>query len=339
MKLPYLSKLLPACALCFMLIKSSAQNKEVEKIIGADISFLPQLEDQGEKFSIDGKTADAIAILKQQSFNWIRLRIFVNPEADSGYSPKKGYCNLDQTKKMAVRIKAQGMKFLLDFHYSDYWADPGKQFKPAAWRGLSFTDLTKTLHDYTKNVLTALKEQGTLPDMIQIGNEITHGMVWPDGNIIHLDSLATLLKAGISAAKEISPASKIMLHIDRGGENAESRFFVDNMLKRNVKFDVIGESYYPQWQGTLDSLKANLNDLSKRYKQDVIVAEYTQHKIEVNDIVFNLPNGKIKGAFIWEPLNTWENIFDKQGVAKDSLINIYPAIAKKYDVPENKIIP
>jgi arabinogalactan endo-1,4-beta-galactosidase len=340
MKITHFPKLLFTAIFFFIfLIKTSAQTTGVEKIIGADISFLPQLEDEGEKFSVDGKSGDAIAILKQHGFNWIRLRIFVNPAADSGYSPKKGYCDLEQTKKMALRIKAQGMKFLLDFHYSDYWADPGKQFKPAAWKSLSFINLTKTLHDYTNNVLLALKMQGTLPDMIQIGNEITHGMDWPDGSIIHLDSLAALLKAGIAAAKEISPSSKIMLHIDRGGENTESRYFIDNMLKRNVKFDVIGESYYPQWQGTLDSLKANLNDLSTRYKQDVIVAEYTQHKIEVNDIAFNVPDGKMKGAFIWEPLNTWENIFDKQGAAKDSLINIYPAIAKKYNVQSNKNIP
>jgi arabinogalactan endo-1,4-beta-galactosidase len=335
MKLHNISRVL-CSALCsfifFIKVGAQTNNNTVEKIMGADISFLPELEAKGEKFSVDGKTGDAFTILKQNGFNWIRLRIFVDPGADSGYSPQQGYCDLAHTKQMALRIKAAHMKFLLDFHYSDYWADPAKQFKPSAWKGMSFTAITKELHDYTKTVLLALKQQGTLPDMVQIGNEINHGIVWPDGYITHPDSLATLLKAGIAATKEVSPGIKIMLHIADGGQNKESRWFMDNMLSRGVKFDVIGESYYPQWHGPLDSLKANLTDLSLRYKQDVIVAEYTIHKKEVNDIAFNLPKGHIKGTFIWEPLSTWEYIFDQHGAAIDSLLNIYPVIANKYQI-------
>jgi len=317
---------------CFFFVKTSGQNSDAEKIIGADISFLPQLEDQGMKFNLDKKQENAIGILREEGFNWIRLRIFVNPAADSGYSPKKGYCDLANTEKMALRIKAENMKFLLDFHYSDFWADPGKQFKPAAWKNLPFPDLVKALHDYTKSVMLALKAQGTAPDMVQIGNEITHGILWPDGNFTHPDSLAALLKAGIEAVKEVSPSTKIMLHIADGGQNAESKLILNTLISRGVQFDVIGESYYPFWHGTLDSLKRNLTDLSLRYKQDVVVAEYTQHKREVNDIAFNLPHGNMKGTFIWEPLNTGEPIFDKNGNAIDSLINIYPAIANKYGV-------
>lgn len=302
-----------------------------EKIIGADISFLPQLEKEGVHFSVDGKQDDAINILKAHGFNYIRLRIFNNPTADSGYS-KDGYCGLDETLRMAKRIKAANMKFLLDFHYSDTWADPGKQFKPEAWKTLSFSNMTQALHDYTRDVLNALKAQGTLPDMVQVGNEINHGILWPDGAFTNTDNLAALLKAGIGATREVSPSIRIMLHIADGGQNDESRSFVDNMLSRGVQFDIIGESYYPQWHGTLDELKYNLNDLSKRYNMDVVVAEYTAHKIEVNDIAFTLPGGNVKGTFIWEPLNTWEYIFDKQGKAIDSLLNIYPAIAKKYSI-------
>jgi beta-galactosidase len=115
------------------------------------------------------------------AFNYVRLRIFNDPARDSGYSPKKGFCDLEHTKQMAKRVKAAGMKFLLDFHYSDYWADPGKQYKPMAWRNLSFVDLKKALFDYTKKVIQELKDQGTTPDMVQVGNEINHGMVWPEG--------------------------------------------------------------------------------------------------------------------------------------------------------------
>jgi len=312
-------------------VSNTHAQKAPTKIIGADISFLPQLEARGIKFSDKGVQKDAIQILKEYGFNYIRLRIFVNPEADSGYSPKKGFCNLDYTKQMAKRIKAAGMGFLLDFHYSDTWADPGKQFKPEAWKNLSFDDLTKTVRAYTTDVLNALKEQGTLPDMVQLGNEISHGMLWPTGNLKNLDSLATLIKAGIAGVKDASKHIKIMLHIASGGQNADSRYFVDNMLARHVKFDIIGESYYPQWHGTIADLQNNLTDLSKRYKQDVIVAEYTERKREVNDIVFTLPKGHIKGAFIWEPLNTWEFIFDKEGKSTN-LINIYPEVAKKYGI-------
>lgn len=284
------------------------------------------------QFADNGVKKDAIQILKEHGFNYIRLRIFVNPEADSGYSPQKGFCNFANTLQMAKRIKAAGMGFLLDFHYSDTWADPGKQFKPQAWKNLSYADLVKQVHDYTKDVVASLKEQGVAPDMVQVGNEINHGILWPTGNTKNMDSLAGLLKAGIKGVKEADKRIKIMLHIACGGQNTESRYFIDNMLARHVKFDIIGESYYPQWHGTIKELHDNLNDLCKRYKQDVMVAEYTEKKIEVNDIAFTLPSGKVSGTFIWEPLNTWEQIFDKQGNT-NNLINVYPVIVQKYNIP------
>jgi arabinogalactan endo-1,4-beta-galactosidase len=315
----------------FLCLNSFAQTKH-KKILGADISFLPQLEARGEKFYNNGKQEDAIQILKDYDFNYIRLRIFVNPAADSGYSPGKGFCDLAYTEAMAKRIKAAGMGFLLDFHYSDYWADPGKQFKPAAWKNDDFSQLKQDVYDYTKKVITALKDQGTPPDMVQIGNEINHGILWPDGNIDHPDTLAALLKSGIAAVKAVDPKIKIMLHIADGGQNEESRSFLDKMLARGVHFDIIGESYYPQWHGTPAMLKSNLTDLAKRYKQKIVVVEYSEHKKEVNNIVFSLPHHKGIGTFIWEPLNTWESLFDRNGNVKDSLMDIYPAIAKKYHI-------
>jgi arabinogalactan endo-1,4-beta-galactosidase len=304
-----------------------------DKIMGADISWLPMLEDNGRKFYDGGTQKDAIQLLKGHGFNYIRLRIFNNPAADSGYS-KKGYCDLANTEKMALRIKAAGMGFLLDFHYSDNWADPGKQHKPAAWKHANFEQLQDSLTAFTRNTLLALKAQGTLPDMVQVGNEINHGMLWPDGSTKHLDTLAAFFKAGIKGVKAVDKNIKIVLHIACGGENGESRYFVDNMLKRGVQFDIIGESYYPRWHGPLDSLRHNLNDLTARYKQAVMVAEYTQHKQEVNDIEFSLPGNKTKGTFIWEPLNYGEPVIDKSGKAIDSLMNLYSAISKKYNIPQ-----
>jgi len=300
-----------------------------DKILGADISFLPELESRGIKFSDNGRTEDVITLLKAKGFNYIRLRIFNDPANPKGYSPNKGFCDLEHTKQMAKRIKASGMKFLLDFHYSDYWADPQQQNKPAAWVGEDFTALKKSLYDYTVDVMRQLKEQGTTPDMVQVGNEINHGMVWPEGAINNLDSLAQLLYEGVKGVHAVSPNTIIMLHIALGGQNAESRFFLDNMTKRNVPFDVIGLSYYPKWHGTLADLKANMTDLSTRYKKQVMVAEYTQLKKEVNDIAFNLLNGMGIGTFIWEPLSTWEAIFDRTGKSNE-LINVYPMLAKKY---------
>ncbi|MBC7588160.1 MAG: glycosyl hydrolase 53 family protein, partial [Chitinophagaceae bacterium] len=309
--------------------KTNSSSKEIEKMIGADISFLPELEDKGVKFSDKGETKDAIEILKDHGFNYIRLRIFNEPANDSGYSPKKGFCDLEHTKQMAKRIKAAGMKLLLDFHYSDYWADPGKQYKPAAWKNLSFVELKKAVFDYTKKVLLELKEQGTLPDMVQAGNEINHGMLWPDGSIGNIDKLAQLINAGNAAVKEVDASIAIMVHIALGGQNSESEFFLDNMIARNVKFDLIGESYYPKWHGTLDDLRDNLTKLALKYNKDVVVVEYSQLKEAVNKIAFELPNNKGKGTFIWEPLSTWESVFEKNGVSNKLLLT-YDNLSKQY---------
>jgi beta-galactosidase len=308
---------------------SNKTKKEVTKMLGADISFLPQLEERGIKFSDKGVQKDAIEILKDHGLNYVRLRIFNNPAADSGYSPKKGFCDLAHTLQMAKRVKAAGMKLLLDFHYSDYWADPEKQYKPSAWKNLSFDLLKDSLYQFTRKVITALKDQGTSPDMVQIGNETNHGMVWPEGHVSNLDSLAQLINAGTAGVKSVDASIIMMMHIALGGQNDESVFFIGNMLNRGVQFDVIGLSYYPKWHGTLDDLRYNLSDLLRRYKKDLIVVEYSQKKNEVNDLVFNLPNNKGKGTCIWEPLSTWESVFDRDGKSND-LIKVYDEISKKF---------
>ncbi len=301
----------------------------VTKILGADISFLPQLESSGIKFSDKGVEKDAILILKEHGFNYIRLRIFNDPATDSGYSPKKGFCDLEHTKQMAKRIKDLGMKLLLDFHYSDTWADPGKQFKPAAWMGQPFDQLCNSVYDYTKAVMLALKDQGTSPDMVQVGNEINHGMIWPDGRVGNFDNLSLLIYAGINGIRAIEPSTIIMLHIALGGQNDESRFFLDNALARGLPFDVIGLSYYPKWHGTLADLQYNMNDLAKRYKKDLILVEYSELKKEVNDIAFQIIDGRGKGTFIWEPLNTWEKVFENNGKSNEFLL-LYDEIRKKF---------
>ncbi len=306
-----------------------AKRPVIDKMIGADISFLPQLEARGLKFSDKGVEKDAIQIMKDHGFNYVRLRIFHSPANAKGYSPEKGFCDLEHTKQMARRVKDAGMKLLLDFHYSDYWADPGKQFKPVAWEGIGFPQLKDSVENYSRKVIRALKDQGTTPDMVQIGNEINHGMIWPEGHIGNLDSLAQLIQSGIDGVLSVDPAIAIMIHIALGGQHDESVFFFDNMIARNIQFDVIGMSYYPKWHGTLDDLRNNLIRMSGRYEQDIIVVEYSHVKREVHEIVFNLPNGKGKGTAIWEPLNTWESIFDKEGKSND-FIAVYDELNKKF---------
>lgn len=303
--------------------------KEIGQMLGADISFLPELEARGMKFSDKGQQKDAIAILKDHGFNYVRLRIFNNPAEKAGYSPGKGFCDLSHTLQMAKRVKAAGMKLLLDFHYSDYWADPEKQYKPEAWKDLPFALLKDSLRLYTTSVLDALKAQQTPPDMVQVGNEINHGIVWPEGHVGNLDSLAQLLQAGISGVKASLPETPIMLHLALGGQQDESMYFFDQMLSRGINFDVIGMSYYPKWHRTLENLRDNLVNMSRRYDQDIILVEYSEKKKDVHDIVFNLPGNKGKGTCIWEPLNTWEKVFNDKGEAND-LMAVYDEVSKSF---------
>ncbi|MGD8866821.1 MAG: glycosyl hydrolase 53 family protein [Gemmatimonadales bacterium] len=317
-------------------------SKPIDRMIGADISFLPQIENGATRFARgtgkffeDGQEVDAIELLKKHGFNYIRLRIFVNPENEGGYSPGVGFCGLDSTLSMARRIKDAGLGFLLDFHYSDYWADPQQQNKPLAWADLDYESLKDTLRSYTTAVLRAMQDQGTLPDMVQIGNEVNHGLLWPDGHIGELDGLAGLLQAGVEGTEAVDPSMPVMMHIALGGQNEEARFWLDNMLARGVKFDIIGISYYPRWHGTLEDLYSNLHDLVDRYNKPVNVVEYNDFKRTVNDIVFDLPDDMGKGTAIWEPLGFRSGLFDRDGNVTD-LIHVYDELDAIYIEAANR---
>jgi arabinogalactan endo-1,4-beta-galactosidase len=235
-------------------------------ILGADISSLKKSEDLGGIYKDAGGTPmDALQVLKDHGLNYARLRVWVDP-AD-------GYHNKDEILAMAARLKKQDIKLLVDFHYSDNWADPGKQIKPAAWENYDFEQLKKAVYDHTFEVCSSLVAQGTPPDMIQVGNEINAGMLWPDGEYDQMDNLAALLKEGSRAVKDCDSSTLVMLHIAEGGDNDLARWWFDNITRRDVPFDVIGISYYPYWHGSLGELQDNLNDISARYDKDVIVVE------------------------------------------------------------------
>ncbi len=303
--------------------------KPVDSMIGADISWLPEVEARGTVFYENGKKTDALALLKSHGFNYIRLRIFVNPENDKGYSPGKGYCDLAHTMVMARRISDAGMKLLLDFHYSDYWADPQQQFKPAAWSALPFEVLKDSVRSYTTRVLRALKAQGTPASMVQVGNEINHGLLWPEGHISRPDQLAGLLRAGAEGVTAADPVIPVMMHIALGGQHDESVFWLDNMIAREVRFDVIGLSYYPRWHGTLDDLDRNVKALAERYGKPVNIVEYSDFKPEVTAIGFEAPGRLGRGSCIWEPLNHRSGLFDRDGHST-RLIQVYDSLSGKY---------
>ena len=311
--------------------KDNAREFEYERpLIGADISWAPSQEDRGTAFSDRGVEKDVLGILADNKFNWIRLRLFVDPTAENGYS-RDGYCGLEQTLAMAKRIKAARMKVLLDFHYSDTWADPGKQFTPAAWQGLSDAALQEKVYEYTRDVIKRFKDEGVAPEMVQIGNEIHNGMLWPQGRFKESpETFCALLRRASEAVRDVDPNIKIMVHVALGGDNKRSVAFYDKVLSHEVVFDVIGQSYYPEHHGTLDDLRGNLTDLATRYKKPIVVVEYQEHQREVNDIVRDLPNGLGWGTFIWEATSPrWGGLFDRNGATNEKMA-VYPAFFNDY---------
>ncbi|OWA34580.1 antitoxin [Saccharibacillus sp. O16] len=306
-------------------------------IYGMDVSFLDEIEHGGGRYYDEaGQERDLLELLKEKGVNAVRLRIWNDPVG--------GFCNLERTIPIAKRIKEQGMTFLLDFHYSDKWADPANQWKPAAWETLRGAALEQAVYDYTTEVLTALAKVEALPDMVQVGNEITPGMLWDEGRVggeefdtdAQWEAFARLVKKGIQAVRAASPDIRIMIHIDRGGDNASSRKFFDRFQQLGVEFDVIGQSFYPWWHGTLDDLRHNLNDLATRYGKPINVVETAypwtleepegyhwvmngreellplpeyppspegqqQYLEDIIAIVQELPGGLGEGFYYWEP--------------------------------------
>jgi len=282
---------------------------------GADISWLPQMEATGYKFYNDnGKEEDCFQILKDHGINSIRLRTFVNPSDDKA----SGHCSKDETVAMAVRAQKFGMKVMIDFHYSDTWADPGKQVKPKAWEGHDFPTLLNDLYNYTFDVMTALKMVGVSPDWVQVGNEIPGGMVYPEGSSTNWPQLVQLINKGYEAIKAVSPQSKVILHIDQGNNNERFRWWFDAAKANGAKYDIIGLSYYPYWLTgspdytlSIDDLAKNMNDMVSRYGKEVMVVEVGGEDVKVQNTydmliavqkkVKGVPENKGLGVFYWEP--------------------------------------
>lgn len=208
------------------------------------------------------------------------------------------------------------MGLYLDFHYSDNFADPAQQTLPAAWVGLSFSQLTDAIYQYTHDSLVQLVAAGARPDMVQLGNEITGGILWDAGKTYspdNRDQLAVLLKSAVRAVRDIDSQILVAMHLDPCGKNEPTVWWVDSMLQRGLTFDVLGESCYVQWQGPPSNWQANFDDLKTRYPTlSFLASEYSQEKRAVHDIQWALGVRGL-GAFIWEPTTFDEVLFTASG--------------------------
>ncbi len=245
----------------------------LDYIKGMDVSSLDELEQLGAFFYDKGEQKDLLKILKSYGTNYIRIRLWNDPKAVDGKPYGAGNTDYAVALRLAKRIKAAGLKLLLDFHYSDFWADPGKQRKPKAWEGYRVDELEQAVYAFTKEHMLKLIAEGVEPDMVQVGNELSNGLLWPEGQWPNFDNIARFVSAGIRAVRETAPACKIMIHLDNGGNNALYREWFDNYTERGEDFDVIGLSYYPFWHGSLQDLENNMNDIAKRFGKELVVAE------------------------------------------------------------------
>jgi arabinogalactan endo-1,4-beta-galactosidase len=347
---------------------------------GADISLLPFIESRGGVFSDNGQIMPLEQIMVNHGCNLFRLRLFVSP--DPVYEHTKGAIqDLDYAINLAKRIKAAGGNFLLDFHYSDTWADPGTQTKPAAWSSLSFAELNTTLYNYTKDTLTAFNNENVMPDMVQVGNEITNGMLWPDGQLTYIgnnsygwENFGQLVNSAIQGVRDAEiPGTRIpvAIHINNAGQAGLPQWFFNTFTAQSgvTDYDIMGLSFYPSVDDTLDSMKTNLNYLATHYDKKIMILEtgypwkgtsgsgpypvtaegQAQFLTDLAIAVHDLPKGAGAGFVYWYPESiqvpgTWiwkggaYALFDEEGnalPALDAFGIMAPGAARNWIGPTN----
>lgn len=293
---------------------------------GADISWLTQMEAEGRNFfNATGTEMECMALMKSLGMNTVRLRVWVNPSL--------AWNNTSDVVAKAVRAKNLGLRIMIDFHYSDWWADPGKQTKPAAWAALDFASLKTSLANHTTAVLTELKNNSITPEWVQVGNETNNGMLWPEGKAsVSMSSFTQLVNAGYDAVKSVFPSAKVIVHISNGYDNSLFRWIFDGLQLHSGKYDVIGMSLYPaaaNWSSLNAQCLMNMNDMVSRYGKEVMVVETGMpwdNPNECNSFLTDLisktksvNNGKGLGVLYWEPqaYNNWQGYtlgaFDNSG--------------------------
>ncbi len=299
-------------------------NNDIAK--GADISWLTEIEASGKKFyNSAGIEKECMQLMKDLGMNAIRLRVWVNPT--------NGWNNTADVLAKALKAKGLGMKIMIDFHYSDSWADPEKQTKPAAWTAQDFASLKQSVTTHTTSVLNTLKTNGVTPTWVQVGNETNNGMLWPDGKAsVNMNNFAQLVMAGYNAVKAIDPTIKVIVHISNGYDNSLFRWIFDGLKDNGAQWDIIGMSLYPSaanWAILNNQCFLNMNDMVSRYSKDVMVLEVGMswdQATACNSFLTDLINkvksvngGRGMGVFYWEPeaYNNWQGYtlgaFDNSG--------------------------
>lgn len=279
-------------ALLGMMMVANAQPK---RLLGGDVSLLPSYEQQGTVYKdFDGRQVKLLPFLKQQGWNAIRVRLFVDPQNAPEDHKGEGVCqDLNYVIGLCRQIKKAGMQIMLDFHYSDTWADPGKQFTPKRWEGCDRKTMTDSVYAYTKASLQVMKKAGISPELIQVGNEITNGMLWPTGKLYpkedsnttteeRWDILCGFLEAGCKACREVCPKAQIIIHTEKAGNWDVTRNYYTQLRRHGIDYDIIGLSYYPMWHGTIPNLGENLNRLNWLFPEKSVMiveaAAYYSHE-------------------------------------------------------------
>ena len=275
---------------------------------GADISGVIEFEQRNVKFyNKAGEEKECTAIMKELGMNAIRLRVFVDHKA--------GLCGKDDILEMGRRAHELGMRLMIDFHYSDDFADPGKQTIPAAWQDYDYEQMKKAVADHTTDILSALKDEGIDVEWVQVGNETRGGMLWPMGNADeNMNQYAGLTQAGYDAVKSVYPDAQVIVHIDKGAEyNLYLKIF-DGLQRNHAKWDIIGMSFYPdiaEWRNQTDDLTENVIKLSERYGTPCMVVETGMEQDQpatakefltyLFDRMINGTKGFCRGILYWEP--------------------------------------
>jgi arabinogalactan endo-1,4-beta-galactosidase len=319
--------------------------------VGADLSFLKAAEDRGVQFKDNGLVRPALDIFKDHGYDWIRLRLF--------HAPTRLPNNLQYTIALARQAKARGYRFLLDYHFADSWADPQKQPTPAAWDTTNLQVLIDSVYAYTRDTFKAFRDSGVTPDMVQIGNEVRNGMMWPLGKLpIHWDNFTALYKAavdGIDAARGAAPRPLLMVHYDNGADTEGALHFFQRFSSYALPYDVIGFSYYPWWHGNLLQLRDNFLSILKNFPdKDVILVEvgYRPRVYEhpdslppypedapggprkmfleaVTQTLLSISNRRIKGIFWWEPATGCDSDFFDKNCNARPVIDVFDHYRRK----------
>ncbi len=243
-------------------------------IKGMDLSTLEEVEARGGRFSDRNGPGDPMAILRRHGMDLVRLRLWNDPYSPQGEPYGAGTCDLNTVMALARRARTAGCQWMLDFHYSDFWADPGKQITPKAWQGMDIKALEEQVYSFTGDALRRLREEGLAPDMVAVGNEVTNGLLWPVGRMPAMGNIARLLSAGLRACREVCPEAETVIHLDNGPDSDRYRaWFEGYFAAGGMDFDIIGMSYYPFWNGPMEGLARSMAATAARFGKDVLVAE------------------------------------------------------------------